>query len=132
VKPFRAATLLALLLASAAGVGCSSSPAAPSPPLTIYDAGSNGVSIPTLVRDVKPSYTPEAIRNRIQGTVLLAVVVLPNGTVTDVTVLRSLDTRFGLDAEAVSAAKQWLFNPAMKDGVPVAVRVTIEMSFTLV
>jgi TonB family protein len=54
-----------------------------------------------------------------------------NGTVGDVTVLRSLDTRFGLDPQAVSAAKQWLFNPGMKDGMPVAVRVTIEMSFTL-
>jgi outer membrane biosynthesis protein TonB len=36
-----------------------------------------------------------------------------------------------LDAQAVLAAKQWLFNPGMKDGVAVAVRVTIEMSFTL-
>ena len=100
-------------------------------PITIYDAGSNGVSIPTLVREVKPSYTADAIANRIQGTVLLAAVVLPNGTVGEVTVLRSLDTRFGLDAQAVLAAKQWLFNPGMKDGLPVAVRVTIEMSFTL-
>jgi TonB family protein len=48
-----------------------------------------------------------------------------------VTVLRSLDATFGLDAQAVLAAKQWLFNPGMKDGVAVAVRVTIEMSFTL-
>jgi TonB family protein len=100
-------------------------------PIAIYDAGSNGVSIPTLVREVKPSYTADAIANRIQGTVLLAAVVLPNGTVGEVTVLRSLDTRFGLDAQAVLAATQWLFNPGMKDGLPVAVRVTIEMSFTL-
>jgi TonB family protein len=48
-----------------------------------------------------------------------------------VIVLRSLDATFGLDAQAVLAAKQWLFNPGMKDGVAVAVRVTIEMSFTL-
>src|SRR5580765_7880865 len=39
-------------------------------PIAIYDAGSNGVSIPTLVREVKPSYTADAIANRIQGTVL--------------------------------------------------------------
>jgi TonB family protein len=42
--------------------------------------------------------------------VLLAAVVLPDGTVGEVTVLRSLDAR--LDAQAVVAAKQWLFNPA--------------------
>ena len=119
-------------------VGCggnSSSPTAPSgqspPAITVYEPG-NGVSLPTLVREVKPSYTPQAIAARIQGTVLLSAVVLADGTVGDVIVIRSLDTQYGLDAQAVSAAKQWLFNPGMKDGVAVAVRVTIEMTFTLV
>jgi TonB family protein len=54
-----------------------------------------------------------------------------DGTVGEVNVIRSLDTTYGLDASAVFAAKQWRFNPGMKDGVPVAVRVTIEMTFTL-
>jgi protein TonB len=99
--------------------------------MTVYEAGSSGVSLPILVREVQPAYTADAIGNRVQGAVLLAAVVLPNGTVGEVTVLRSLDTRFGLDAQAVLAANQWLFNPGMKDGLPVAVRVTIEMSFTL-
>ena len=78
------------------------------------------------------NYTPDAIANRIQGHVLLTAVVLANGTVGEVTVTRSLDTTFGLDAEAVRAAKQWLFNPGTKDGVAVAVRVTIEMTFSLI
>jgi protein TonB len=98
--------------------------------ITVYEPG-NGVSFPTLVREVKPTYTAEAIGARIQGTVLLSAVVLSDCTVGDVTVLRSLDTAFGLDAQAVSAAKQWLFNPGTKDGQVVAVRVTIEMTFTL-
>jgi protein TonB len=84
------------------------------------------------VKDVKPSYTAQAIAARIQGTVLLSAVVLSDGTVGDVTVLRSLDTMFGLDAQAVTAAKQWLFSPGTKDGMAVAVRVTIEMSFTFI
>jgi periplasmic protein TonB len=100
-------------------------------PITVYEAGSIGVSFPTLLKEVKPAYTADAITNRIQGSVLLAVVVLPDGTVGDVSVLRSLDTTFGLDAQAVLAAKQWLFNPGMKDGAAVAVRVTIEMTFSL-
>jgi TonB family protein len=83
------------------------------------------------LKEVKPVYTAAAIANRIQGSVLLSTVVLADGTVGEVTVLRSLDTAFGLDAQAVLAAKQWLFNPGMKDGVAVAVRVTIEMTFTL-
>ena len=99
--------------------------------MTVYEAGTNGVILPTLIRDVRPNYTAEALRNGIQGTVVLSAVVLPDGTVGEVTVTRSLDTTFGLDAQAVLAAKQWLFNPGMKDGRPVAVRVTIEMTFTI-
>jgi outer membrane biosynthesis protein TonB len=41
-----------------------------------------------------------------------------------------LDTKFGLDAEAVKAAKQWTFKPGLKAGKPVPVRVTIEMGFS--
>jgi TonB family protein len=100
--------------------------------MTVYEGGSSGVSVPTVLKEVKPSYTAEAIRNRIQGSVLMAAVVLPDGTVGEVTVLRSLDTTFGLDAQAVLAAKQWLFNAGMKDGLPVAVRVTIELTFRLI
>jgi len=122
-----------LLSVSACG-GHPSGPAAPSsesiPAITVYDPG-NGISLPTLVKEVKPTYTPQAIAARIQGAVLMSVVVLADGTVGDVIVIRSLDTQFGLDAQAVSAAKQWLFTPGKKDGVAVAVRVTIEMTFTL-
>jgi protein TonB len=83
------------------------------------------------LKEVKPAYAAEAIQNRIQGSVLLSAVVLSDGTVGEVTIIRSLDTTFGLDAQAVLATKQWLFTPGMKDGLAVAVRVTIEMTFTL-
>ena len=127
-----ARTTVALVAAVLSGCGGSAStPSMPTPPLTVYEAG-NGVSLPTLVKEVKPAYTAAAIAAHIQGTVLLAAVVLANGSVGDVNVLRSLDVKYGLDDQAVAAAKQWLFSPGMKDGIPVAVRVTIEMSFTLV
>jgi TonB family protein len=58
-------------------------------------------------------------------------VVLADGNVGDVTVARSLDTTYGLDQQAVNAAKQWTFKPGTKDGKPVAVRVNIELKFTL-
>ena len=129
------AGLFSLLILLAACGGDPSGPTAPSPspsapPTTVYEPG-NGVSIPTLVREVKPSYTAQAVAARIQGTVLISAVVLADGTVGEVTIVRSLDTVYGLDAQAVNAVKQWLFNPGQKDGVAVAVRVTIEMSFTL-
>jgi outer membrane biosynthesis protein TonB len=43
----------------------------------------------------------------------------------------SLDERFGLDNEAVKAARQWVFKPGTKDGKPVAVRIILELTFSL-
>ena len=91
----------------------------------------NGVTLPVVVHEVKPDYTAEAKAARIQGTVLLGAVVLANGDVGDVKVARSLDTMFGLDQQAIDAAKQWTFKPGTKNGKPVAVLVSIELTFTL-
>ena len=91
----------------------------------------NGVSLPQLIREVKPAYTSDAMRAKIQGTVLLECVVEPDGAVTNIQVLRSLDPTFGLDQEAVKAARQWKFRPGMRLGQPVPVVITIELTFTL-
>jgi TonB family protein len=88
-----------------------------------------GVTLPTVVREVHPEYTPEAQAQRIEGTVLLVAVVLTNGAVDSITVDRSLD--MGLDRQAVNALKQWEFKPGEKDGKPVAVRIHVLMNFTL-
>jgi TonB family protein len=58
-------------------------------------------------------------------------VVTVDGTVTDVRIVRSLDGRLGLDEEAVKAARQWRFRPGLLNGQPVAVRITIELSFSI-
>jgi TonB family protein len=56
--------------------------------------------------------------------------MLADGKVGTVTVARSLDGgTFGLDQEAVKAAKQWTFKPGRKNGKPVAVRISIELMF---
>jgi TonB family protein len=96
----------------------------------IYLPG-NGVTPPVVVHEVKPDYTEAAKAARIQGDVWLKCVVQTDGDVGDVQVSRSLDKEFGLDNEAVKAAKQWKFKPGTKDGKPVAVQVTLEMTFTL-
>jgi protein TonB len=95
-----------------------------------YQPG-NDVSLPRLLRDVKPMYTSDAVRARVQGTVLLQCVVNTKGEVTDVKVLRSLDAAFGLDQEAIRAARQWRFAPGTRLGEPVAVVVSIELGFSL-
>ncbi len=91
----------------------------------------NGVTIPRALRQVTPQYTAEAMRARIQGVVTVECVVLPDGTVGRIEVVRSLDSVFGLDQEAIKAAKQWRFAPGTRFGEPVAVLVTIELAFSV-
>ena len=91
----------------------------------------NGVTLPIVVREVKPQYTSDAMRAKVQGTVLLECVVKPDGSVGEVKVVRSLDSTFGLDLEAMKAARSWRFRPGTRQGEPVAVLVTIELTFTL-
>ena len=91
----------------------------------------NGVSSPRLVREVKPNYTADAMRAKIQGVAMLECVVLPDGTVGAVKIINSIDTLHGLDEEAIKAAKQWRFSPGLRFGAPVAVLVKIELTFTL-
>jgi TonB family protein len=79
----------------------------------------------------KPQYTADAMRARIQGIVLVECVVTTNGMCTDTRVVRSLDPTFGLDQEAIKAARQFRFRPGVRQGEPVAVLVTIELSFSL-
>ncbi len=96
----------------------------------VYRPGS-GIINPRVVREIKPQYTADAMRAKVQGTVLLECVVLPDGSVGRVDVVKSLDSTFGLDQEAVKAARQWRFQPGTRFGEPVAVLVTIELTFTL-
>jgi protein TonB len=91
----------------------------------------NDVTRPILVREVKPAYTSEAMRARLQGSVFLQCVVKPDGSVGDVKILHSLDPTFGLDLEAITAARQWRFQPGTRRGSPVPVVVTIQLEFSL-
>lgn len=96
----------------------------------VYRPG-NGVELPRVIREVRPNYTSDAMRAKVQGVVMLECVVRPDGSVGDVQVVRSLDSTFGLDQEAIKAAKQWRFRPGTRLGEPVPVLVTIELTFTL-
>jgi protein TonB len=91
----------------------------------------NGVTSPRLIREVKPNYTADAMRAKIQGIVFLEAVVLENGSVGQVRVIRSLDPTFGLDQEAERTVKKWVFEPGTRLGQRVPVVIEIEMSFTL-
>lgn len=90
-----------------------------------------GVTIPTLVERVAPRYTVDAMRAQIEGAVWVECVVMPDGSVGDARVMRSLDRRFGLDDEAIAAAKRWRFRPGLLNGRPVPVVITIELTFSV-
>lgn len=115
-----------ILIAVALAVGISAVAAAQAP---AYKIGDDGVKAPVIVKEVKPKYTESAMRRQVQGTVELDAVVLTDGTVGDLSVKRSLDAE--LDEEAMAATRQWRFRPGTKNGEPVNVAVTIELTFTL-
>jgi protein TonB len=96
----------------------------------VYQPGS-GVTTPELLKEVKPQYTADAMRAKIQGTVEVECIVQPDGTVTDIRVVKSLDPTFGLDQEAIKAARQWRFRPGRRLGQPVPVLIRIALDFTI-
>ena len=85
--------------------------------------------MPRLLHEVKPHYTADAMRRRVQGVVDVDAVVEVDGSVRPLSVTKSLDA--GLDVEAVNALKQWKFEPALLDGRPVPCRVSIQLTFVL-
>jgi TonB family protein len=95
-----------------------------------YQVG-NGVLPPRVRRKVDPQYSAEAMRAKVQGIVLVSVVVQRDGRPTDIRVIRSLDQSFGLDAKAIEAARKWEFVPGTRFGEPVPVLVHIELEFNL-
>ena len=105
--------------------------AAQSLPSGVYRAGDDGVTFPRVVRQVAPGYPIEAMRAGVHGVVKLEAIVGADGSVQDVRVVHSLDRIHGLDAEAVKAARAWRFEAGLKDGTPVPVALTIEMTFAM-
>ena len=97
---------------------------------TVYKLTDPGVKAPVLIHEVKPEYTEDAKKRRVQGTVEMEEVITTDGDVRDdVRVIKSLDP--DLDAQAIKAARQWRFRPGTKDGKPVNVIVSVDMTFTL-
>lgn len=87
------------------------------------------ISAPVLLHKMDPEYSEEARQAKYQGTVLLYVEVTPEGTATNIRVLRGLG--LGLDEKAKEAVAKWQFKPGMKNGQPVTVQAQIEVNFRL-
>ena len=90
-----------------------------------------GVVPPKIVKQVAPKYTAEAMRNKIQGVVIIEAVVGEDGKVARARVTESLDKQYGLDQAGLDAAGQWEFTAGTFEGRPVPVLVTLKLEFRL-
>ena len=95
----------------------------------IYEYGS-GITNPEPIFKSTPSYTDDAIRAKVQGTVVLQAVIRKDGRVDRFKVVRGLG--YGLEETAIQEiATRWKFRPGTLNGRPVDVLATIEVSFNL-
>jgi len=88
-----------------------------------------GVSAPVPIYKPEPAYSEEARKAKYQGTVVLLIIVDAQGNVTDARVVKPLG--MGLDEKALEAVRTWKFKPALRNGTPVPVRVSVEVMFRL-
>jgi len=82
-----------------------------------------------LIYKVEPTYTEDARAKQIEGTVLLGFTADHEGVPRNIQVKRSLFP--SLDQAAITALRQWRFEPGMKDGQPVSTYLTVEMNFAI-
>ena len=93
-------------------------------------SGIGGVTTPQIIRQALPHYTDDAIKARVEGVVVLQIVVKRDGSVDAPRILRALG--FGLDEEAIRCvSREWKFKPASRNGQPVDVYAVIEITFRL-
>jgi TonB family protein len=88
-----------------------------------------GITPPKPVHKVEPQYTDEARRAGLNGIVVLQAVIKTDGTIDILRIVNGMP--LGLTENAITALKQWQFDPAVKEGRNVDVVVNIEVNFNL-
>lgn len=92
----------------------------------VYTIG-HGVKPPRRISGSEPEYDDKSRKEKTSGTVVLSLIVTKDGRATDIKIVNSLTSR--LDEQAIKAVSKWRFEPATKDGEPVAVRISVEATF---
>jgi len=96
-----------------------------------YELNTLDLVKPTSVHMQMPRYTPDAMRQKLQGVVELDIIIGTDGTVTKARVKVSLDKIYGLDQSALETAKQWTFTPGTLKGEAVPVHTVLKLEFRL-
>jgi len=94
----------------------------------IYKIGP-GIAAPVVLEKQEPVYPSKEKADKVEGKVVLNLVVGIDRRAHNIKVTRSVTP--ALDASAVTAIQNWVFQPGTKNGKPVAVRATIEVNFKL-
>jgi TonB family protein len=100
---------------------------APQPILQTVNV-SQGVSRGLLIKKVPPSYPPNALRMRVEGTVDLMATIAKSGNITAVKVLSGDPL---LAKAAQDAVKQWKYKPYLLNGEPVEIQTQVTINFKL-
>ena len=94
-----------------------------------FDRPVPGVKPPRAVYRPGPEYDDKDRKKKVTGTVVLSLVVTKDGRAADIKVVQSLND--GLDRQAIKAVSRWTFEPASRDGKPVAARIRVETTFNI-
>lgn len=87
------------------------------------------VKAPKGIYMPNPEYSEPARRAKFHGTVIVGLILGPDGLPRDIWIVRGVG--MGLDEKSIEAVRQWKFEPATKDGQPVAVFLNAETMFRL-
>lgn len=87
------------------------------------------IQMPRKIKDVLPTYTEVARRARIEGVVILEIIIDKQGNVKNIKVLRGLP--MGLTEAAIEAVKQWKYEPSTLNGKPIEIQGTVTVTFRL-
>jgi TonB family protein len=93
------------------------------------DNPDNAITPPIAIYKPRPGYSKEAKDAKLQGIVILEVMIAADGTVSDVKVTKGFDK--GMDENAAQTVKKWKFLPAMKAGKPVPYKNEVAVSFKI-
>ena len=95
----------------------------------VYHLGHDGVTPPKSIYAPNPEYDEAARKAKLNGFVVLSLIVTLEGNAKDVKVTKSLSP--GLDQKSIEAVSKWKFAPATKDGKPVAVELHVQTTFKI-
>jgi len=92
-----------------------------------FNRPKGALASPVATRKVDPKYPPDAMRENIEGEVVLYAIIRADGSVDSIQIVRKLDPR--LDSNAVAALAQWKFRPATREGTPVDIEAVVHIPF---